>query len=388
MKHILYFGLFLFIASSSYGQESCFNFSSTPTSDGTQLYFTSNRDAGVYQIFRSKIDGSEVEQLTHSPSNKSNPIPSPDGLKVVFQMNGYGNDGEVYIMNADGSEMTNLTNNSRYDGNPSFSPDGTKILFEAWDGSNYPEVFIMDADGSGRTQITNEPGAYWQSAPIFHPSGQKIYFLHSFNANNHIVMMDPDGTNWVDITPENTFGYSDFGMHFNTDGTKMVFSTTEWLGYNKGSDIVIADADGSNWERITEAKEQEYYYIPYFHPSQPVLFYSYNLNANTSNWEIWRSDVSGDNPFKISNCMTVATDDPEVVHNSHLIVPNPTFDKVVIHLMQGEQLLILDMMGRVVYQGQQSSIHLSDQPGGMYMVLISDENGLIIDVKKLMLADR
>ncbi len=387
MKHLLYLILFILGLSTAYAQETCFNFCSTPTSDGEHLYFTSNRDGGVNQIFRSKIDGSELEQLTHTLPNKYNPIPSPDGQKVVFQMNAYGLDGEVYIMNADGSEITNLTNNARYDGNPTFSPDGTKILFDAWDDSNYPEVFIMNMDGSGRTQITNESGAYWQSAPVFHPGGQKIYFLQGLNANNHIVMMDLDGNNWVSITPENAFGYAEIGMHFNADGTKLVFSTTEWLGYNKGCDIVIADADGSNWERITNAQEQEYFYIPFFHPTLPQIFYTHNLNANNKTWEIWRMDVSGENPIKISNCLMVATELSDASFKRHVMTPNPATNEVYIDLIPGEQFLIMDLTGHLVHQGQQPLIWLGNQPRGMYLVIISNENGTLIDVKKLILTD-
>ncbi len=384
MKHILLFLLFIMTLSLSSAQETCFNFCSTPTADG-HLYFTSNRDSGVNQIFRCKTDGTDVEQLTHSPLNKYNPIPSPDGQQVVFQMNPYGSDGEVYLMNADGSGMTNLTNNDRYDGNPTFSPDGTKILFDAWDGSNYPEVFIMNTDGTDRTQITNKPGAYWQSAPLFHPGGQKIYFLQGLNANNHIVMMDTDGNNWVDITEENVFGTAEIGMHFNADGSKMVFSTTEWLGYNNGCDIVIADADGSNWERITTAQDKEYFYIPFFHPTLPHIFYTYNQNANTANWEIWRMDITGDDPTKISNCLTVDTDDPTLGHQAHIMLPNPAVDQVFVDLRPGEQLLILDLTGRVVYQGRESVIHLGGLSRGVYMVLISDKYGSMTDLKKLVL---
>ncbi|MBW6460266.1 MAG: hypothetical protein K0B08_06790 [Bacteroidales bacterium] len=113
------------------------------------------------------------------------------------------------MMNNDGTNLVQLTNNNVHDGFPNFSPDGNKIIFEAWDDSNYPEVFTMNIDGSGRTQITNVPGAYWQSAPCYNPSGTKIYFSAGFNADNHYVMMDLDGTNWVNITEPNTFGYAE-----------------------------------------------------------------------------------------------------------------------------------------------------------------------------------
>ncbi len=56
--------------------------------------------------------------------------------------------------------------------------------FEAWDGSNYPEIFTMDVNGSNRKQLTNQTGAFWNSGPIYNPSGTRMYFLKGFNADS------------------------------------------------------------------------------------------------------------------------------------------------------------------------------------------------------------
>ena len=50
-------------------------------------------------------------------------------------------------MNANGTGQTNLSNDAGSDYNPLWSPDGTKIAFESSrDGSN--EIYVMNANGT------------------------------------------------------------------------------------------------------------------------------------------------------------------------------------------------------------------------------------------------
>jgi Tol biopolymer transport system component len=52
------------------------------TADGRYMFFQSNR-SGTYEVWRAKIDGTELEQLTFGGLNKE-PNPSPDGKWVVY----------------------------------------------------------------------------------------------------------------------------------------------------------------------------------------------------------------------------------------------------------------------------------------------------------------
>lgn len=69
----------------------------------------------------------------------------------------------------------------------------------------------MNNDGSNLTQLTNNSG--YDGDPNF----------------------SPDGSNWVDITPPNSFGDCEWGLHFNADGSKIIFYSTEWVAYNNVS---------------------------------------------------------------------------------------------------------------------------------------------------------
>ena len=370
-----------FLVMNVFAQD-CNSFWVKASPDGEYLYFSSDRHGGNYEIYRTDGDGvSNPVRLTNSPEDKFYPSLSPDGSKIVFQQGATGNQSEIFMINSDGSGLTRLTNNSVHDGTPSFSPDGNRIVFDAWDASPYPEVFIMNADGSGRTQLTNEPGATWQSAPVFHPSGSFIYFSAGLNADNHFVRMNTDGTNWVNITAPNSFGDNDFHLQFNADGSKMIFAATQWRGYNNGSDLVLADSDGSNWVKLSDAIDQEYFYQAIFHPTEDKLYFSY-LPSHSGDWSIHRMDSDGSGVEQISNCMVVSNE--EASYEKVLaIYPNPAIDRLYFDYESIGHVDIFDWTGRMILTTMNKELDISGLSMGKYMVLLKDQQGNKLDRKLL-----
>ena len=383
MKHLFTLSFLLMSYCLTIAQDNCNNYWSTISPDGMYIYFSSDRHGGDYEIYRTDIDGtSNLMRLTNSAGNKFYPSVSPDGLLIAFQHGDYNSSAEIYIMNNDGSNLTQLTNNNIYDGYPNFSPDGSKFVFDAWDDSNYPEIFTMNIDGTGRTQLTNEAGAFWQSTPIYNPSGTKIYFSEGFNADNHFVMMDLDGSNWVDITPPNTFGYTESGLHFNSDGSKIIFYTSEYLGYDNGMDIVMADADGSNWIKITNSTEGEYYYVAFFHPDNGKVYYSY-WPGGTGKWSINKMNLDGTDSEKISNCSALGIYD-EFDNLEKLIFPNPSNGIISVNFDAEFVLEIYDLTGRLLLKANTKQIDISHLNIGIYTVLLKDANNKLVKSEKLL----
>lgn len=194
MKALLY-SIVLMLAVSAIHAQVCNNLWPAVSPDGQYVYFSSDRHGGNFEIYRCEKNGNNLIRLTNSSDPKMYPAVSPDGSKITFQSSDYGTSAEIFIMESDGSNPVRLTDNSAYDRTPSFSPDGQKLIFSAWESEEYPEVFTMNIDGTQRTQLTNVSGAYWQYAPRYHPGGTKKYFEAGYNADNHLVMMVPDGSN-------------------------------------------------------------------------------------------------------------------------------------------------------------------------------------------------
>jgi Tol biopolymer transport system component len=381
MKKMFFTIILLCPVIFSLAQQSCNNYNPVISPDGNYLYFSSDRHGSNYEIYKSDIDGiSNLERLTFTSYNNYFPALSPDGSKVLFQQNDYGSGAEIFVMNNDGSGLTQLTNNGVYDGFPNFSPDGQHIVFSGWDGEAYPEIFTMDPDGSNRVQITNLNGAYWQYAPKYNPAGDKIYFEAGYNADNHIVIMNTDGSNWVDITPPNSFGYAESVPCFSSDGSKIIFNTTEYLGYNNGSDIVITNADGSDWVKVSNATAGEYYYSPCFHPTDGRIFFTHFFNGGYLNLLTMQQDGSG--IAELTTCSQVGFEDsPEISEIGFF--PNPVSESLNVNSKEIYCVNIYDFTGRFVLQSLAGRIDVSGLENGIYTIQFLNTNNTVLKTDKL-----
>jgi len=361
--------------------QACNNFHTVVSPDGLYLYFTSDREGGIYEIYKSNIDGTNIIRLTNSSDKKSFPSLSPDGTKVVFQSVDYSASSEIYVMNSDGSNLIRLTNNTVYDGYPNFSPDGQRIVFSAWDFDIYPEIFTMNQDGSNRTQITSTQGTDWFYAPKYNPAGNKIYFLVSQNGNFNIVMMDLSGSNWVNVTELNSYGYIDLYPSFSPDGSKIVFSTSEYSGNGGILDLIIINADGSDWQRITTSANSERFDLAIFHPANAnKLFFTYTPSGGRSSIKTMNTDGTG--ITELAKCSELGIDD-EPERELFEFYPNPATDFLNINF-EGEILLkIYDLAGRLVLVSNNSNTNISQLDPGIYTIYLKDENSNLFKFDKL-----
>jgi Tol biopolymer transport system component len=100
--------------------------STTWSPDGKSLAFTSF-DRGLFQIFRSRLDGTGRRVLSNQTTNCQNAEWSPTGRFIVFECQLAGG---LVIMRPDGSGERRLTTAARTtDSSPAWSPDGGTIVF-------------------------------------------------------------------------------------------------------------------------------------------------------------------------------------------------------------------------------------------------------------------
>ncbi len=370
-----------FVSIQGIGQ-TCNSFSQNISSDGQFIYFSSDRDSSDYEIYKMDTNGYNVTRLTFFDNPVYFQDVSPDGQKLVFVENGYGPYSEIYIMNTNGDHLKRLTNNNRFDGTPTFSPDGQYIIFSAWDQYDYPEIFVMDTAGNHRRQITNVSGAWWHSAPRYSRDMTKIYFNIGYNADNHLAVMDSNGSNWVDITPPNDFGTTEGGLHLIGDESKVIFHTTEWKGYSNGSDVVEADIDGNNWNRLTNAADDEYFYNPVYHPQSGKIYFSHKYPNKP--WQIYKMKPDGSDTVRINSCKLNSTGqrkNPEAQEIN--IYPNPASNKIYIKNNNRLFVCLFDQQGRLLKQTRQNVIAMQDLPTGIYILEIRDNQNKLILRKKI-----
>ena len=98
------------------------------------LIIFSRQDAGDYEIYSIKPDGSGLKRLTRARGNDAHMAWSPDGEHIVFASSrmGFKDEvpytdapqpyGEIFVMRADGSHVRQLTDNQWEEGTPAWRP--------------------------------------------------------------------------------------------------------------------------------------------------------------------------------------------------------------------------------------------------------------------------
>jgi Tol biopolymer transport system component len=98
------------------------------------LIIFSRQDAGDYEIYSIKPDGTALTRLTRARGNDAHMAWSPDGEHIVFASSrmGFKDEvpytdspqpyGEIFVMRADGSDVRQLTDNQWEEGTPAWRP--------------------------------------------------------------------------------------------------------------------------------------------------------------------------------------------------------------------------------------------------------------------------
>jgi TolB protein len=148
-------------------------------------------------------------------------------------------------MNEDGTEPMQLTHSPKQgqwgnanhpfgDYDPRLSPDGQKIIFSRLENDSSPHgnynFFTVNIDGSGETRLTNT--GYTQCIASWSNSGDEIVFIVSAiddQGKYDIYMMNSDGSNYRDITPD--YFPNDFLCYpaiFSNDDSSIYFIGQWW----------------------------------------------------------------------------------------------------------------------------------------------------------------
>ena len=194
-----------------------------------------------FDIYTSKVDGTDLQQLTNTPGYDAEGTMSTDGQWLLFTSVRDG-DLELYKMHMDGTALTRLTHRPGYDGGAFFSRDGKMMCWRA----DYPadsalteytallskhlvkpsrmNLWVAKSDGSGARQVTFKPGASF--APYFTPDGKQLVYSSNWETprgrNFDIYLVDVKGGEPKPVTRDTDF--DGFPM-FSPDGRMLVFAS-------------------------------------------------------------------------------------------------------------------------------------------------------------------
>ena len=209
----------------------------------TELAFVRSSD-----VYRVKLNGSDLIQLTTDRTSGGDPAWSPDGRLAYWSARAAPNNlgyGDIYVMNADGSNTVRRTttgNNSA----PAWSPDGRKIAFTSWraDGTG-GDVYVVSADDDGASPVRLTSGCY----PVWSPDGGKIAFSGPAcdqQKHDDIHVMNADGTDITRLTNADSARTDYVEPIWSPDGRRLAVSAWDAGGVS----VVVMSSDGTGLRSI------------------------------------------------------------------------------------------------------------------------------------------
>ena len=205
--------------------------------EGETIVFVSSRTGNpdIYAIPFDPLRPATPEHatnLTRHTAGDYNPTVSPDGTQILFSSSRDAGDvasgpsaattyeaSELYVMQADGTNVRRLTRHGGWDGSPAWTPQGGLVFYSERDGE--PRIYRMDLDGTAPRPLS--AADVRALSPAVADDG-RVAFTRRRNNRWAIVSVGPSGDN----------------VRLESDGDRDYWAPT----YIPGSDAFVAFGPG------------------------------------------------------------------------------------------------------------------------------------------------
>ena len=213
--------------------------------DGQWLAFDSDR-SGNMNIYKMRIDGTGLQQLTRNPGDDFRPSWSPDGRQIVFHSFRSGN-RDLYVMPADGSSQQMIAGGPAEEFAGVWSPDGNHIAFMSDRDGQWSDIYVVPLTGGNARRLTSEGGRL----PVWSRDGKLIAYLDIESALR--VVPSQGGPERV-VVPPNLFGAVMAVGGWSADSRKIYFRV---LASDGSLNIAQVSVDGRHPSLLVRFDDRE-----------------------------------------------------------------------------------------------------------------------------------
>ena len=165
------------------------------------------------------------------------------------------------------------------------APIPCTIAFESNRDGNF-EIYLMNPDGSNQVNLTNDSGEDFR--PAISADGKRIAFVSNREndtcSGESLFVMNSDGNNLKQLTYCNWPNFPEWSEN------------GEWIAFSAGGEIFIVTSDGSQ-EPINLTNSPEEDMSPVISSDNQKIAY---LSGGSHNWNVFIMDIDGNNKTQLT----------------------------------------------------------------------------------------
>ena len=178
-------------------------------------------------------------------------------------------------------------------------PTGGTLVYAGIDPRDgMSDIYVKLAGGTASVNITHDSGSRKDVSPAFSPNGSKIAFVRANAQGAQIMVVNPDGSGLMNVTPTQLRTSINLDPSWSADGSRIVFTSNVDGNYDLyWVDVSIASTRTGVANRLTKTEAPVRNFDPAWAPTGKYIVFSRSGHRPT---------LSGSNPAELFQLDTIA----------------------------------------------------------------------------------